>query len=64
MFRMAGLPERDSVEEKRRTREAVVSNMLVFASLVGILRLSNYSVFKYAKTLTNIVFSLFQLRTL
>lgn len=50
MFRMAGLPERDSVEEKRRTREAVISNMLVFASLVGILRLSNYSAFKYTKT--------------
>lgn len=40
MFRLQGLPERDSVEEKRRTREGVVSNFLVFASLVAILRIS------------------------
>lgn len=40
MFRLPGMPERDSAEERRRTREGVTSNFLVFASLVAILRIS------------------------
>lgn len=37
---MQGLPEKDSVEERRRTREAVVSNVIVFTSIVLILKTS------------------------
>lgn len=47
MFRMPGLPERDSVEEKRRTREAVVSNVIVFASIVLILKTSKFLFYIY-----------------
>lgn len=42
MFRIQGAPQRDNTEERRRTRESVISNFIVFGAMVALIRASMY----------------------
>lgn len=41
MFRIAGVPQVDAAEEKRRVRESVKKNIFTFAMLVAAIRIGN-----------------------
>lgn len=41
MFRIAGVPQVDAAEEKRRVRDSVKKNIFSFALLVAAIRIGN-----------------------